>query len=236
MNSNEINYRILVLGDDVVTVDDKHEASEVLVGAGKDAIALLVERLLDRRDALFLEQTSVATGPLHAAPAALLPTTVRYQVETLLYRIVAPQRRALENKTRLDALKPQVSAPDVRPPIPWVADWGLFQRAHKNESIEDIRAWSAEELDRRWQAIDERLHAPVVPASSVGSAPAPRDEGADVNALRAQYAKARAIFMEARRDPKQGTDARRSLALLGKHPRLKVHTDFMAEALSSSSR
>lgn len=231
MNENDIKYRIHVLGDDVVSDDDKREAVEVLVGAGKDAIPFLVERLLDRKDAVFLMETPVQTGPLHAAPEALVPTTVRYIVETMLYRIIAPQRRALEAKTRLDALKPSVGVPSTRTPIPWVADWGLFWRAHKGESLDDIRAWSAEELDRRWEAIDENQHTPIVPASSVGGPTAPREASPEMDAVRAAYAKARAIYLDARRDPSKRADAKRSLALLGKPGPLKRHTDFMAEAL-----
>lgn len=233
MNDNDIKYRIHVLGDDVVTDDDKREAVEVLVGAGKDAIPLLIERLLDRRDAVFSTATAVQTGPLHAAPDTVVPTTVRYMVETMLYRIVAPQRRALERKTALDALKPSVGAPpSARLPIPWVADWGLFWRAHKGEALVDIRAWSAEELDRRWQAIDEQQHTPIVPASSVGGPVAPREASAEMDAARSSYAKARALYLDARRDPSRRADAKRSLQLLGKQGEpLKRHTDFMAEAL-----
>ena len=232
MNENDIKYRIDVLGDDVVLDDDKREAVEVLVGAGKDAIPFLVERLLDRKDAVFLVETPVQTGPLHAAPDAIVPTTVRYIVETMLYRIIAPQRRAVAPKTKLDALKPNVGTPSTRPPIPWVADWGLFWRAHKAEALADIRAWSAEELDRRWEAIDDKQHTSIVPASSVGGPPAPREASPEMDAIRASYAKARALFLDARRDQSKRADARRSLALLGKQGGvLKRHTDFMAEAL-----
>ena len=229
---NDIKYRIHVLGDDVVGDDDKREAVEVLVGVGKDAIPLLVERLLDRKDALFLQATSVSTGPLHAAADTVVPTTVRYMVETILYRIIAPQRRPLVVKSKLDALKPNVGVPSTRAPIPWVADWGLFWRAHKAETLADMRAWSAEELDRRWDAIDEQQHTAVVPASSVGGAVAARERGPELDAAVSAYAKARALWLDARQHPAKGTEARRALAALAKQsPRLQVHTDFMAASL-----
>jgi hypothetical protein len=231
-NETEIRYRIHVLGDDIVTDEDKHEAVEVLVGAGTDAIPFLVERLLDRKDGVFLPRTAVSTGPLHAAPPAVVPTTVRYMVESMLYRIIAPQRRAVANKNALDALKLSARPPSIRPPIPWVADWGLFWRAHKKETLDDIRAWSAEELDRRWDAIDDGQAAPLVPASSVGGPAAPSLGGAELDALKSSYAKARVTFLEARRDRARAAEAKRSLHLLGKQDvRLKVHTDSMAAAL-----
>ncbi len=53
-----------------------------------------------------------------------------------------------------------------------------------------------------------------------------------MDAIRASYVKARALFLDARRDQHKRADARRSLALLGKQGSvLKRHTDVMAEAL-----
>lgn len=233
VNEAEIRYRILVLGDDVVTAEDKVEAVEVLEGAGKDAIPFLVERLLDRKDAVFLEHSRVTTGPLHATPDAVVRTGVRYQVETILYSIIAPERRRGAPKTKLDTLKPDVGPlPSSRPPIPWVADWNLFWRAHKAESLEAMRAWSAEEIERRWDAIDDGHGAALVPASAAGFGVPPLDDSVETAAVRERYRQARALFLEARQDTKKGSDAKRSLAELGKaNARLKVHTDFMVDRL-----
>lgn len=233
MNEVDIKYRIHVLGDDLVGNDEKLEAMELLTGAGKDAIGPLVERLADRKDALCLQEMRVPVGPLQSAGTATLQVTVRYVVETLLYRIIAPQRRAPEVKTRLDALKPKIQAPDMRTPIPWVADWNAFWRTHKSHSLADIKGWSAEEVDRRWQAIDDGAPLPIEPASLVQGAPLPaRRSGDEVDKERALYAKARSTFLDARRDPNKGSGARRMLITLGAtSPRVKVHTDFMTAAL-----
>lgn len=240
MGEREIKYWIHVLGDEVVGTEDKLEAVEELLGAGKDAIEPLIDRLLDaKKDARFLVETKVPTGPLHAAPETVLATSVRYMVETILYRIIAPQRRPREPKTRLDRLKPQMEAPDMRPPIPWVADWTAFWTAHKNESLADIKAWSAEEIDRRWQAIDNKKHQPVTPASlsTAGKSYPSALKPDELEKARAAYAKARALYLEARRDPKnakKASDAKRSLTAAGAtHALVKVHTDFMAQSLGS---
>ncbi len=238
MNERDIKYRILVLGDDLVSDDEKLEAIEVLTGAGKDAIGPLIERLADRKDALCMQELLVHAGPLQSAGDQKLQVTVRYVVETILYRIIAPQRRAPEVKTRLDALKPKMQAPDMRPPIPWVADWNLFWRAHKGHTLADIKAWSAEEVDRRWDAIDDGAPLSIQPASI--AAPdaktallPPRRSGEEVDKERALYAKARTTFLEARRDPKKTSDAKRMLLTLGAtSPRVKVHTDVMSAQLS----
>jgi hypothetical protein len=232
VNERDIKYRILVLGDDLVSDDDKLEAIEVLTGAGKDAIGPLVERLNDRKDVLCMQEMLVHAGPLQSTGDQKLQVTVRYVVEMILYRIIAPQRRAPEVKTRLDALKPTMEVPDMRPPIPWVADWNSFWRAHKGHTLADIKAWSAEEVSRRWQAIGEGAPLPIQPASLVATTLPPRRSGDDVDKERALYAKARATFLEAKRDPKKVSDAKRMLLTLGAtSTRVKVHTDFMSSQL-----
>jgi hypothetical protein len=160
----------------------------------------------------------VPAGPLQSVGEAKLQVTVRYVVETILFRIIAPQRRAPEAKTRrsaLQSLKPKGQGPDTRPPIPWVADWNLFWRAHKSHSLADIKAWSAEEVDRRWDAIDDGAPMPIQPASiaapgaKVTPLPA-RRFGDDVDKERALYGKARATFLDAKRDPRKASEARRA--------------------------
>lgn len=234
MNERDIKYRIAVLGDDLVSDDEKLEAIEVLTGAGKDAIGPLIERLADKKDALCMQEMLVHAGPLQSAGDQKLQVTVRYVVETILYRIIAPQRRAPEVKTRLDALKPKVQVPDMREPIVWIGDWNAFWRTHKSHSLADIKAWSAEEIDRRWEAVDAGTLKPITPASLVATdakLPA-RRSGDDFDKERALYAKARATFLDARRDPKKVSDAKRMLITLGAtSPRVKVHTDFMSSML-----
>lgn len=237
MNERDIKYRIAVLGDDLVSDEEKLEAIELLTGTGKDAIGPLIERLGDRKDALCMQEMLVHAGPLQSAGDQKLQVTVRYVVETILYRLIAPQRRAPEVKTRLDELKPKVHVPDMRAPIPWIADWNAFWRTHKSHSLADISAWSAEEIDRRWEAVDKGTAKPITPASLVpGDALAPRRSGDDVDKERALYAKARATFRDARRDATKVSDAKRMLITLGAtSARLKVHTDFFASALERAS-
>lgn len=233
MNERDIHYRIHVLGDDLVGNDEKLDAIEALSAAGKDAIGPLIERLLDRNDTLCMQEMRVPVGPLQSAGEVTLQVSVRYVVETILYRIIAPQRRPKMPKTRLDALKPKVQVPDMRTPILFVPDWSAFWRAHKSKSLADIKAWSAEEVDRRWRAIDDGKPETVVPTSSMrdGKLPA-RRQGDDVDKERALYAKARATFLEARKDPKTAGDAKRALIALGAaSPRVKVHTDHWAASL-----
>jgi hypothetical protein len=233
VNEREIKYRIALLGDDLVSDEEKLEAIEILTGAGKDAIAPLIERLSDKKDALCMQEMLVHAGPLQSAGDQKLQVTVRYVVETILYRIIAPQRRAPEVKTRLDALKPKVQVPDMRAPIPWIADWNAFWRTHKGHSLADIKAWSAEEVDRRWEAVDKGTAKLITPLSLVPGEPLPsRRSGDDVDKERALYAKARATFREARRDPSKVSDAKRMLLTLGAaNARVKVHTDFMSAVL-----
>ena len=227
----DLRLRVLLLQSDVVPDEDRVAAVEVLGAAGKLAIPLLVEKL-DGDDVEF-PATHIETGPMNPGPPATMTTTARFQIERVLYRIVSPARPAVAPKNDLDALRPTTSAVDARAPLRYVDDWSVFWSAHKSESLEQLRAWAADELDRRWAALVKGNK----PSSSSSSSSKPfkvrphRDD-AEARAQRAAFVKLREAF-----DKAKATAADRPAAVkllkADTTPAFKGHVALMLAALGA---
>lgn len=169
----------VVLRDQIARLDDssatdeaKKEAVRALAGAGVASIGLLVERLAKDGDAVCFERAPIATGPMNPGPTKISAVTVKFIVEELLYQIIAPSdpvASAAATKTgALGALEAQWAADRAaldgeapsRPPIAFVDDWSTWWTAHRGEDLDVLRAWSRDEIDRRWALSHEETSLP----------------------------------------------------------------------------
>ncbi len=167
----DLKEQLAILEDAHAPEDQKLVASERLVDAGADAIPLLVERLAVADDPIFLDTMRIPTGPMHAGPPVVRQVTVRYQVERMLYAIIYPQpwpkdapvqkadRGPLSDPAYADVLSPAILM-SSRPPLAFVKDWQSWLKTHRSESLEEMRAWSLEEVDRLWSSIYQETSPP----------------------------------------------------------------------------
>jgi hypothetical protein len=256
---SELNYDVVLLADPIAARDDKLAAVDELTKAQLAAVPLLVERLKDTGDAVFLDDVGVETGPMNPGPPVVTRTTARFMAELILYRIIAPDEHASgialgarSSKSGLDATRPAggLELEDTRPPIAWVRDWSAFWSKHKGDSLDEIKRWSSDEIDRIWReaalastpAPPVKGSAPHLPSATTGAAADLASSGAGIllsawrdpslTPARDAYVKARAIFADAKRDPSKRSSAKKQLEELAKkEPRLKVHVEHWVSSL-----
>ncbi|MDP2340983.1 MAG: hypothetical protein Q8O67_08500 [Deltaproteobacteria bacterium] len=227
----DLRLRVLLVQSDVVPDEDRVAAVEVLGAGGKLAIPLLVEKLAG--DDVEFPATRIETGPMNPGPPATMTTTARFQIERALYRIVSPHRATPAPKNDLDALKPAAAPVEAREPLRYVDDWPAFWSAHKSETLEQMRAWAADEIDRRWSALVKGNRPTSSP--SAPSQPAtvrPRLDDKETRATRATFATLRDAFERAKANP---ADRPAAVQLLkaDKTPALKPHVSLMLAALGA---
>ncbi len=251
---SDLKYDVVLLGDPVAARDDKLRAVDELTAAELRAAPLLVERLQDTSDAVFLDDYRVDTGPLNPGPPLSTTTTARFMCELILYRIIAPEPKetslalgARASKTGLDAVRPAggLDFEVPRAPVAWVRDWSAYWAAHKGESLDVIRRESAAAIDRLWREAALATTAaptpgagpaPHLPSATTGTAAALASSTAGMlldawqdpalTPAREAYVKARAIFREAEGDVGKRKAARKQLEdMAHKEPRLRVHVE-----------
>lgn len=224
----DLRLRVLMVHSDVVPDEDRIAAVEVLGAAGKLAIPLLIEKL--NVDDVEFPATRIETGPMNPGPPAAMTTTARFQLERVLYRIVSPQRPTPQPLNDLDALRPSTSPVEGRTPIRYVDDWPAFWAAHKSESLEQLRAFAADEVDRRWALLVKGQRPSSSSSASRPANVAAHSEAADRKAARATFATLRDAYESARTKP---ADKPAALKLLkaDKTASLKPHVALMLQAL-----
>ena len=239
---SELRYDIVCIDDEAVPRDVKLRAVDALASAGKPALQPLIERLREPRDSMFLPDTPLEPGPMHAGGRTATAVSVKYMVETILYRIISPLPRPpkLTGKETLTEQMKMRGPPMETPRMAYVDDWTAFWEAHSKASLEEMRYWSYEENDRLIVAIArESAGLPPLPGGKRVTPPArsptpaftPTDP-AVLEQLRTGYARAQDTLAGAVRDPGTAKDARKALDAIAKaNPRLKVHTDHMAAQL-----
>jgi len=161
----ELKDHITILDDEAAPGDAKMVSSDAIVAAGKTAISLLIDRLQQPDDPLFLEQLRVPTGPMHAGPPAVVPVRVKYHVETLLYRIVYPSGTIADDgaapatgDSPADLISRDVLDQE-RPPLAFIDNWPAWWQTHQGESLDEIQSWSQGAIDQLW----EKVHAETTP-------------------------------------------------------------------------
>jgi hypothetical protein len=171
-STDSLREQIALLDDIAAPADAKQAASDALVAAGKAAIPVLIGRLENPEDHLYLDGVRVPTGPMNAGPPATMPVQVRFQVESLLYRIVRPPAEKPAASVRAGARAASGGVPTIdherlgvettraTPELRLVDDWPAWWRAHRDESLEQIREWFRDEAERRWSRIHEKTTAP----------------------------------------------------------------------------
>ena len=230
-SERELRYHLLRLGDDLVAREDKLASLAALDGAA--AIPLLVERLSDSDDPLFLDDREVPTGPMNPGPPIVAPTTVRFEAEARLYEIISGEAAG---ETASSPYPPELQASmgriegrhdmlggDSAPPK-LVDDWAAWWKEHEGDTIEQIRAWAAAERDRRAGEAG-MLDAPG--AAAQPRIPVPTNRAKASDAEREAYARAKTLFEEARADRSRVAAAETELAAIGEEPRLAPHTEYM---------
>lgn len=162
---DKVREQIEILFDAQAPGEAKLVASDTIVEAGKAAIPLLIERLQRPENPLFLDAMKVPTGPMHAGPPAVMPVAVKFQIERLLYQIIQPDDHPAAPATRPASEDPAAlidrSLLDrARPPLAFVKDWPGWWQAHKGETLDEMRSWSRQEIDRLWAEIHDQTTAP----------------------------------------------------------------------------
>jgi hypothetical protein len=260
----DLHYDVVLLGDPIAARDDKLRAVDELKKAELAAVPLLIERLKDTDDAVALDDFTVEHGPMNPGEAIATRVTARFLCELVLYRIIDPEPLetsvalgARSSKTGLDATRPAggLELEIARAPIAWVRDWPTFWSKHKGETLDAIRRWSRDEIDRLWKdaalstttapaAASKEARAPAahLPVSSAGPAAALASSTAGIwldawndPALvpaRELYLKMRGIYRDAERDIGKRPAARKQLEDAAKRePRLRVHVEHWLKAL-----
>src|SRR5687767_8542642 len=87
---NHLRYCIHLLGDPIAGKEEKLAAVEQLVNAGRAAMPHLIARVNDARDAIFLDEFLVETGPMNVGPAKVVRVSARFVAELILYRLISP--------------------------------------------------------------------------------------------------------------------------------------------------
>lgn len=196
-------YLVSLLDDPVVPVQARLQALVELEAAGREALAPLVARWSRPGDAPFAADRRLPPGPL-TAEAGPGPTTVKQEVEALLYRIIDPGWPAPEDPRRL------------APRGPYVADWAAWWEAHQQDSLQTLRAWA---LEARAAA---RRSPAALGAPSAGRLAAPRGPLTPT----AADPEAQAAFLELQvglHDGAPDEACARARALAERHPGLARH-------------
>jgi hypothetical protein len=152
----ELAYLVSLLDDPVVPLQERLQALDGLQAAGRAAVGPLVTRWARTDDAPFAAERTLPPGPLTPAGPGPGPTTVKQELEALLYRIIDPG---------------WPGPPDPRgltPRGPYVADWAAWWRAHEQDSLPELRAWAAAARGAL------RVSPAASGAASAGRLPAPR--------------------------------------------------------------
>ena len=169
-NDYDLNEQLAITQDLEAPRDVKLVACDRLVDAGKDAIPILVERLGQLDDPVFLSDAPVSTGPMHTGPPIVREVNLKFQLQTLLYRIICPDPLVDDRKN--DSPPDPMTGPDLdaalspkvlqasRPQLAFVEDWPSWWKQHQSESLEDIRDWSAREVDALWGRIYDQTTPP----------------------------------------------------------------------------
>jgi hypothetical protein len=160
-----LQEQIAIVYDDKAPGETKLVAADAVVDGGKAAIPLLVERLGRGENPIFLDQMKVPTGPMHAGPPTVLPVTIKFQIESMLYRIIAPDDQMPTGESAsapgdLGALIDSSLLDASRPPLAFVEDWSAWWNTHQHESLDEMRAWAKAEVDRLWDEIHAQTTAP----------------------------------------------------------------------------
>ncbi len=229
----DLRLRVLLLVSDVVPDEDRVAAVEVLGAAGKLAIPLLLEKL-EGEDIEF-PAAHIETGPMNPGRPATMTTTAHFQIERVLYRIVSPKAQELKSSAPandLDALRPITAPVAARTPLRYVDDWPAFWSAHKTESLEQMRAFAFDELERRWAALAQGQRPITTPTPSRSSTVRPHRDDAEARALRASFAQLRDAFDAARLRPADRAHALQVLKA-NKTSALQPHVALMLQALGS---
>jgi hypothetical protein len=214
------------LGDPLLPDDEKLAALVALEAAGLAAVPALVARLL-APDAFFVARRRVEPGPLFSGPPLETATSVRFEVEALLYRLITPP----------DAWAPTPALGPGAPPRPaslqpFVEDWPAWWAEHRGDSEEALHAWSRAALA---QAAPRGLMlAPGAARHPRLTVPPPRVEVAEE--VRAAYRAMREVVRGVRAHERTAAEAAAELRTLGGlDPRLARHAARFRAELSSAA-
>ncbi|MBT6433401.1 MAG: hypothetical protein HOK97_05255 [Deltaproteobacteria bacterium] len=91
-NINELRYQLLCMEQPFVLAEHKLRASHTLTQGGQLSLGILIERLAEPGDPIFLNEMLVTTGPLNPGPPRKMRVTLKYQIEHILYEILYPEQ------------------------------------------------------------------------------------------------------------------------------------------------
>jgi hypothetical protein len=146
------------LDDESASRADKMHASDALARGGKPAMALLIGRLRQPRDQLFLNDVVVDHGRMNAGPAVRTSVTVKWQCEALLYAMLESVPSSTEG--------PDLGAIAVAP-LAYISDWVAFLDRVKDLSLDEIHAVARAEHDAvtRSLSTSQRMRPSATPSS-----------------------------------------------------------------------
>lgn len=154
----DVAYDVSLLEDPVVGPEQRERALLRTQAAGLLAFEPCITRLASPQDAWAFDRSPFAS-PLVPDPAAAGPTTVKQELEGLLYRL-------------LDGGPPPASDPRALGATdgPYVGDWAAWWAEHRGQTLGELRAWAASARARR--------HPNPVAAEAMGRAAGPAPHGA----------------------------------------------------------
>jgi len=197
-------YTVSLLDDPAAPLQARLRALEDLEAAGRSALGPLVARWSRPPDVRFADLRTLPPGPLSPVGVTAGPTTLKQEIEALLYRIIDPEW-------------PEPRDPRGLTPLgPYVVDWGAWLVEHRQDSLQELRTWARSARAGAWRTPAARG------ALSAGRLPAPR--GALAPTFEAP--EVQAAFLELQEGLRQGAPAQacaRARALAERHPSLVRH-------------
>ncbi len=208
--TTELRYQLDNLSDPLLDATEKEASLERLSQAGLAAVPLLVARL-SQPDAFFLERRWVTAGPLYSGPPQQTATSVCFEIESLLYRLITPP----------DPSPPLVPG-GAPPPVPrFVLNWDDWWRKHQNASLEAIHASSRAAIS----ASQPRFGG--LAASAASPLPVPPAPEQPTDEERATYLEARRILS----GPNRSAALKALSALRTTSPRVERHLVYFRTLL-----
>lgn len=218
-----LSYQLGNLDDELLGAEEKQAALQALEAAGLTAAPLLVVRLAGP-DAFFLDDRVIETGPLNPGPPLRAATSVHFELEALLYRLVTPP----------DAIREEPGLGPGAPPVtevppPFVEDWQRWWAAHQGEDLPAIHAWARREI----AAMGPGLGAGgALGARAPGPPPPPARLPRPSETERAAYAEAKRVLAETRAGRMTLEDGLRRLEAQGQHSsRVLRHATYFSALL-----
>ncbi len=236
-----LQYQLLCLEDPVVLPAHKLRATAILIAGGKLSLPLLIERLANPEDVLFMEELLVPTGVMNPGPPRAMAVTLKFQIENILYEILYPEQ-APRPELRGEPVGIETDTKGTGAPSPvqtlaqMKADWenardqGIDRLAptELGGAYAFVQDWTSfwddhghKELEdlKKWsrEQVKHRwamnmANTPLASTQAPGTNPGPlREPPANIPDLRKVYERAWALFEGARKDPAKKAIASKAL-------------------------